>query len=102
MKLAHSFFILLHLQSNWLILFSYSLHLLYYLQPTILMEYTGFSESELTTCMERMAEKVAEEPITASRRQLNAVKKKYENNKYLEVSTNVELPNVKYVMDAKK
>jgi len=70
--------------------------------PTILMEYTGFSESELTTCMERMAEKVAEEPITASRRQLNAVKKKYENNKYLEVSTNVELPNVKYVMDAKK
>jgi len=102
MKLAHSFFILLHLQSNWLILCSYSLHLLYYLQPTILMEYTGFSESELTTCMERMEEKVAEEPITASRCQLNAVKKKYENNKYLEVSTNVELPNVKYVMDAKK
>ena len=66
------------------------------------MEYTGFSEFELTTCMERMAEKVGEEPITASRRQLNAVKKKYENNKYLEVSTNVELPNVQYVLDANK
>jgi hypothetical protein len=66
------------------------------------MEYTGFSEFELTTCMERMAEKVGEEPITASRRQLNAVKKKYENSKYLEVSTNVELPNVQYVLDANK
>jgi hypothetical protein len=66
------------------------------------MEYTGFSEFELTTCMERMAEKVGEEPITASRRQLNAVRKKYENSKYLEVSTNVELPNVQYVLDANK
>mmetsp|Transcript_22463 Transcript_22463/g.38418 ORF Transcript_22463/g.38418 Transcript_22463/m.38418 type:complete len:495 (+) Transcript_22463:47-1531(+) len=70
--------------------------------PKILMEYTGFSEFELTTCMERMAEKVGEEPITASRRQLNAVKKKYENSKYLEVSTNVELPNVQYVLEANK
>lgn len=70
--------------------------------PTILMEYTGFSEFELTSCMGRMAEKVGEEPITASRRQLNAVKKKYENNKYLEVSTNVELPSLQYVLEANK
>jgi hypothetical protein len=66
------------------------------------MEYTGFSEFELTSCMGRMAEKVGEEPITASRRQLNAVKKKYENNKYLEVSTNVELPSLQYVLEANK
>mmetsp|Transcript_8893 Transcript_8893/g.12738 ORF Transcript_8893/g.12738 Transcript_8893/m.12738 type:complete len:493 (-) Transcript_8893:259-1737(-) len=70
--------------------------------PKILMEYTGFCEYELTTCMERMAEKVAEEPITASRRQLNAVKKKFENSKYLEVSVNLELPNIQYVLEANK
>ena len=64
------------------------------------MEYTGFSEYELTTCMERMAEKVAEEPVTASRRTLNAVKKKWENEKYLEVSTKLELPDVQYVLEA--
>lgn len=52
--------------------------------------------------MERMAEKVAEEPITASRRQLNAVKKKFENSKYLEVSVNLELPNIQYVLEANK
>jgi cyclin B len=86
-----------------LLLISHTHFSLYYsLQPKILMEYTGFSEFELTTCMERMAEKVGEEPITASRRQLNAVKKKYENSKYLEVSTNVELPNVQYVLEANK
>ena len=64
------------------------------------MEYTGFKQSELKECMELMEEKVAEEPMTASRRQLNAVKKKYENTKYLEVSTNLELPNSKHVIDA--
>ena len=64
------------------------------------MEYTGFSEYELTICMELMAEKVAEEPVTASRRTLNAVKKKWENEKYLEVSTNLELPDVQYVLEA--
>eukprot|EP00574_Skeletonema_japonicum_P005166 CAMPEP_0201714922 /NCGR_PEP_ID=MMETSP0593-20130828/1182_1 /ASSEMBLY_ACC=CAM_ASM_000672 /TAXON_ID=267983 /ORGANISM="Skeletonema japonicum, Strain CCMP2506" /LENGTH=494 /DNA_ID=CAMNT_0048204237 /DNA_START=288 /DNA_END=1772 /DNA_ORIENTATION=- len=70
--------------------------------PTILMEYTGFCEYELTTCMERMVEKVSEEPITASRRQLNAVKKKFESSKYLEVSVNLELPNIQYVLEANK
>ena len=70
------------------------------MQPKILMEYTGFKKSELIECMELMEDKVAEEPITASRRQLNAVKKKYENIKYLEVSTNLQLPNTKHVIDA--
>ena len=64
------------------------------------MEYTGFTEFELTLCMERMAIKVGEEPITASRRQLNSVKKKYENRKYMEVATYVDLPEVKYVLEA--
>jgi hypothetical protein len=49
-----------------------------------------------------MAEKVGESPITASRRQLNAVKKKFENKKYMEVATYLDLPSVDYVLKANK
>ena len=72
------------------------------LQPQVLMEYTGFNEYNLTKCMERMTEKVGESPITASRRQLNAVKKKFENKKYMEVATYLDLPSVDYVLKANK
>lgn len=51
-------------------------------------------------CMERMAEKLAEETVTASGRTLNAVKKKWENDEYLQVSTKLELPSIFYVLEA--
>jgi len=54
--------------------------------PSILLEYTEFGEEELRECARLIAEKVGEEPITASRRKLGAVKKKYENRKYMHVS----------------
>lgn len=38
--------------------------------------------------------KVSEEPVTASRRQLVAVKRKYDNRKYLNVSTEIGLPTI--------
>mmetsp|Transcript_13117 Transcript_13117/g.15416 ORF Transcript_13117/g.15416 Transcript_13117/m.15416 type:complete len:463 (-) Transcript_13117:296-1684(-) len=54
--------------------------------PSILLEYSEFDVEELRECARLIAEKVGEEPITASRRKLGAVKKKYENRKYMHVS----------------
>eukprot|EP00566_Odontella_aurita_P012130 CAMPEP_0113562118 /NCGR_PEP_ID=MMETSP0015_2-20120614/20351_1 /TAXON_ID=2838 /ORGANISM="Odontella" /LENGTH=497 /DNA_ID=CAMNT_0000463983 /DNA_START=228 /DNA_END=1721 /DNA_ORIENTATION=- /assembly_acc=CAM_ASM_000160 len=62
--------------------------------PTVLMEYTGFQPSELMACAAIIATKVGEEPVTASRRQLVAVKRKYDHRKYQHVSTTVRQPNV--------
>jgi len=64
------------------------------------MEYTGSSEYELTMCMERMAEKLAEETVTPSGRTLNAVKKKWKNEQHFQVSTKLEFPNIFYVLEA--
>jgi len=54
--------------------------------PSILLEYSEFDVEELRECAQLIAEKVGEEPITASRRKLGAVKKKYENRRYMHVS----------------
>lgn len=62
--------------------------------PKILLEYTGFKEADLLQCAALIAKKVEEEPVTASRRQLVAVKRKYDNRKFRHVSTTVEQPNV--------
>lgn len=62
--------------------------------PLILLEYTGFTALEVIECAEIIAKKVSEEPVTASRRQLVAVKRKYENRKYLSVSQNLRLPSI--------
>mmetsp|Transcript_6726 Transcript_6726/g.7297 ORF Transcript_6726/g.7297 Transcript_6726/m.7297 type:complete len:478 (+) Transcript_6726:159-1592(+) len=60
--------------------------------PPILIEYTGFSRFQIIDCAELVSKKVAEETVTASRRQLLAVKRKYDNKKYLNVSTQLRLP----------
>ena len=54
--------------------------------PRILSFYSGYSQAELTECANIIARKVGEEPVTASKRQLIAVKKKYSAEKYLYVS----------------
>jgi hypothetical protein len=48
----------------------------------------------LIECARDIAKKVAEEPVTASRRELTSVKKKYDNRKYLDVSTEYDLPKL--------
>lgn len=63
------------------------------------MEYTEFDKEELLSVMSIIGTKVSEEPITASRRQLTSVKRKYENKKYLSVAAEVELPSVHYVTE---
>ena len=63
------------------------------------MEYTEFDKDELIHVANILAIKVSEEPITASKRQLVAVKRKYESRKYLAVSSEVELPSVRYILE---
>ncbi|KAL7551788.1 hypothetical protein ACHAWF_014984 [Thalassiosira exigua] len=67
--------------------------------PQILMEYTAFDKDELMECMAMVAAKVCEPAVCASRRHLTAVRKKYEHRKYLSVSSEVELPSVRYVRE---
>jgi len=64
--------------------------------PPILLEYTGFTRREIIVCAEIIAKKVSEEPVTASKRQLVAVKRKYDNKKYLNVSTVLRLPSISF------
>merc|ERR1740121_211905 len=63
----------------------------------ILLEYTGFGNEELLECAAIIARKIEEEPVTASKRQLVAVKRKYDNRRYQYVSTTVELPSARYI-----
>jgi len=66
----------------------------------ILLEYTGFAEADILECAAVIARKVGEEPVTASRRQLVAVKRKYDNKKYMNVSIEVEQPDVHDIVGA--
>mmetsp|Transcript_9261 Transcript_9261/g.13132 ORF Transcript_9261/g.13132 Transcript_9261/m.13132 type:complete len:276 (+) Transcript_9261:775-1602(+) len=63
----------------------------------LLIEYTGFNENEITKCSKLIIKKLGEEPITNSRRQLVAAKRKYDNKKYQFVSTSFDLPTVKTI-----
>ena len=54
--------------------------------PPILMEYTNFNEQELRLCISLIRRKVSEEPVTMSNRQLIAVKRKYDQEKYKNIS----------------
>lgn len=63
-------------------------------QPSLLLEYTGFTKLEIIECATKIAQHVEVETVTASRRQLVAVKRKYDNKKYLNVSTEIELPEI--------
>jgi hypothetical protein len=59
----------------------------------VLAEYTGFDEAEVMFCAAMVAKKVSEEPVTASRRQLIAVKRKYSLEKFLGVSSTEKYRN---------
>ena len=62
--------------------------------PPALREYSGYTLSDVSDCARLIARKVGEEPVTASRRQLVAVKKKYATDKYRNVSENYENPEM--------
>mmetsp|Transcript_8043 Transcript_8043/g.11589 ORF Transcript_8043/g.11589 Transcript_8043/m.11589 type:complete len:498 (+) Transcript_8043:165-1658(+) len=62
--------------------------------PECLIEYTGYTANKILHCARIIAVKVGEEVVTASRRQLIAVKRKYDNAKYHNVSSELEEPDV--------
>jgi len=61
--------------------------------PVLLVEYSNFQACKILECATLLSKKVSEEPVTASRRQLVAVKRKFDSRKYLNVSTTIDLPN---------
>mmetsp|Transcript_5507 Transcript_5507/g.12000 ORF Transcript_5507/g.12000 Transcript_5507/m.12000 type:complete len:508 (+) Transcript_5507:484-2007(+) len=65
--------------------------------PKVLLEYTGFAKSELRQVSRIICTKVGEEPVTASRRQLVAVKRKFDHDRYKRVSTAFDLPDPSHI-----
>jgi len=63
----------------------------------LLLEYTGFEIPILLEIASLVAQRVVEEPVTASRRQLVAVKRKYDSRKYGHVSTSFPEPKVEHI-----
>jgi len=53
---------------------------------TLLTNFTTYSLTSLNNVAKLISKKVSEEPVTASRRQLIAVKKKFANEKYGAIS----------------
>ena len=63
----------------------------------LLLDFTGFRINDIITCAVLIAQKIGESPVTASRRQLVSVKRKYDSRRYLHVSASVELPDASYI-----
>jgi cyclin B len=63
----------------------------------VLLEYTGFEADGVREVAALICSKVEEEPVTASRRQLVAVKRKFDADKYLRVSSVCAMPRVSHL-----
>jgi hypothetical protein len=68
--------------------------------PQDLLDYTQFPKKDILDCAKIIAGHVGQEPVTASRRQLIAVKRKFDNKKFLFVSGNIPNPEIQDVLDA--
>ena len=55
-------------------------------QTAELREYSGYDVDQIAPCARQMSEHVNKNPITASKRPLHAVRKKFESQKFMEVS----------------
>jgi len=63
----------------------------------LLIEFTGFKLDAIKECAAIIAQKVGEEPVTASRRQLVSVKRKYDQRRFHHVSSIVNLPHAYFL-----
>jgi hypothetical protein len=63
-------------------------------QPSALIEYTGYSAAEILVVAKMMASKIGEEVVTVSRRELLAVKRKFDEESYDFVSIDFDAPQV--------
>lgn len=66
-------------------------------KPSELLKYTGFSPHEITEVAMLVESKVGESDTTYSRRSLVAVKRKYESDRYDNVSSSFTLPMVHHL-----
>lgn len=60
--------------------------------PDELLDFTGYTAEQLRPCCHQIANHINRSPTTASKRQLNAVKKKFASPKYLEISNELVAP----------
>jgi hypothetical protein len=63
-------------------------------QPSALIEYTGYSADAILEVAKIMTSKVREEVVTVSRRELLAVKRKFDEANYDYVSNDFDAPKV--------
>jgi len=64
-------------------------------QPDLLVEYTGYEKKEIFKICEQIASNIGKEVVTASERQLIAVKRKFNSRKFYYVSTDLIAPEIK-------
>ena len=62
--------------------------------PTVVLEFSGYTAESLRPCCNKIANHVNRSPTTASKRKLDAVKKKFAAPKYLEVSNDLIAPTL--------
>ena len=67
-------------------------------QTEDLVEYTGYAKNDIYTVASKIAERIGAEVVTASQRELLAVKKKYDTRKYFHVSTDVIDPEIDHLL----
>ena len=69
-------------------------------QPSALIEYTGYSADAILEVARMMTSKVREEVVTVSRRELLAVKRKFDEDNYGFVSADFDAPKVSDITSA--
>lgn len=67
-------------------------------QPNILLDYTGFQKAEILEVTSLMTEKISEEVVTVSMRELFAVKHKYSSSRYDRFALEFDPPVVEDLM----
>ena len=70
------------------------------LQPKELVEYTGFDVSKVVEVAEKVCVKVQNTQVTNSRRELIAVKRKFESSRYHCVACDFDEPDLQEVLKA--
>jgi hypothetical protein len=69
------------------------------IQPKILLDYTGFTEASILEGAAFVSSKIIIEVQTVSKRDLVAVKRKYEEARYKFISLDFEPPSISDILD---
>ena len=69
----------------------------FHVKPKKIMGYTDLDKDELMVCMTIVATKICE-PVICTSMHLTAISRKYEQRKYLSVSSVVERPSIHYIV----